>query len=127
MPIFRDQMFGFIFAIKEQRMMKSGTKTRKQIYQIVYQWQESGLSRQSFCEQENLSMSTFASWIKKEREQAQTVTQSLVPLQIEGYCSPIVSGIEVEYPNGVRLHLSSIPGEQELSCLIRIYNEPCFH
>ena len=107
--------------------MKSETKTRKQIYQIVSTWRDSGLSRQLFCEQEQLSMVTFASWIKKEREQTQTFTQSLVPLKIEGYCSPISNGFEVEYPNGVRLHLSAIPGEQELSRLIHIYREPCFH
>ena len=107
--------------------MRSETKTRKQIYQIVTQWQESGLSRQSFCEQENLSMATFASWVKKEREQAQTSTQSMVPLQIEEYFAPISNGVEIAYPNGVRLHLSAIPGEQELSRLIHIYREPCFH
>ena len=107
--------------------MQSETKTRKQIYQIVSQWQESGLSRQTFCEHENLSMATFASWIKKEREQLQPFTQSLVPLQIEEYLSPISNGFEVEYPNGVRLHLCAFPGEQELSLLIHIYREPCFH
>ena len=107
--------------------MKSKTKTRKEIYQMVSQWQESGLSRQSFCEQENLRMVTFASWIKKEREQSQPITQSLVPLHIEEYCSPLSSGVEIVYPNGVRLHLSSIPCEQELSRLIHIYREPCFH
>ena len=107
--------------------MKSETKTRKQIYQIVSQWEESGLSRQSFCNQEQLSMATFASWIKKEREQTQPFTQSLVPLQIEEYCASISNGFEVEYPNGVRLHLSAIPCEQELSRLIHIYREPCFH
>ena len=113
--------------LKRQRKMKSINKTRKQIYQIVYQWQESGLSRQAFCEQENLSMVTFASWIKKEREQAQPFTQSMVPLQIEEYLVPIShNGFEVEYPNGVRLHLSTIPGEHELSRLIHIYRELCF-
>jgi len=107
--------------------MKSETKTRKEIYQIVSTWRESGLSRQLFCDQEHLRMVTFASWIKKEREQSQPITQSLVPLQIEEYCAPLNSGFEVEYPNGVRLHLSSIPCEQELSRLIHIYREPCFH
>ena len=107
--------------------MKSETKTRKQIYQIVSSWRDSGLSRQSFCKQEQLSMATFESWIRKEREQSQPITQSLVPLQIGEYCSPLSSGFEIEYPNGVRLHLSAIPGEQELSRLIHIYREPCFH
>ena len=108
--------------------MKSESKTRKQIYQIVSTWRNSGLSRQSFCEQEQLSMATFESWIRKEREQSQPITQSLVPLQIEEYTAPIKSnGFEVVYPNGVRLHLSVIPGEQELSRLIHIYREPCFH
>ena len=107
--------------------MKSETKTRKQIYQIVSQWQESGLSRQSFCEQENLNMLTFASWIKKEREQSQPFNQSLVPLQFEEYCAPENNGFEVEYPNGVRLHLSGMPCDQELSRLIHIYRQPCFH
>ena len=72
-------------------------------------------------------MSTFESWIKKEREQSQPITQSLVPLQIEGYSSPTSNRFVVEYPNGVRLHLNSIPSEQELSRLIHIYREPCFH
>ena len=125
--IFQKQLIAFIFAIKKQRNMNSKTKTRKQIYQIVSQWQESGLSRQSFCEQENLNMVTFATWIKKEREQSQPFTQSLVPLQVEEYCTPTSNEFEVEYPNGVRLHLSSIPGDQELSRLIHIYREPCFH
>ena len=107
--------------------MKSTIKTRKQIYQIVSTWRESGLSRKLFCDQEQLSMVTFASWIKKEREQSQPITQSLVPLQIEEYCIPLNKGFEVEYPNGVRFHLSSIPCEQELSRLIHIYREPCFH
>jgi len=44
--------------------MKSETMTRKEIYQIVSQWQESGLSLQSFCELENSKMDTFATWIK---------------------------------------------------------------
>ena len=107
--------------------MKSETKTRKQIYQIVSTWRELGISRKAFCEQEHFKMDTFAHWIKKEREQSQTFTQSLVPLQIEEYSYPVSSGFEVEYPNGVRLHLSAIPGEQELSRLIHIYREPCFH
>jgi hypothetical protein len=107
--------------------MNSENKTRKQIYQIVSVWRESGLSRQTFCEQEKLSINTFANWIKKEREQSQTFTQSLVPLQIEEYCTTISNGFEVEYPNGVRLRLSAIPGDQELSRLIHIYREPCSH
>ena len=107
--------------------MVAKIKTRKQIYQIVTAWRESGLMRQTFCQQEQLSMATFASWIKKEREQIQPFSQNLVPLQIEEYCAPISNGFEVEYPNGVRLHLSAIPCEQELSRLIHIYREPCFH
>jgi hypothetical protein len=71
-------------------------------------------------------MVTFASWIKKEREQFQPIIQSLFPLQIEEYSSPISSGFEVENPNGVQLHLSTISGEQELIRLNHIYSEPCF-
>ena len=111
--------------------MVAKTKTRKEIYQILLAWRESGLMRQTFCDQEHLNVGTFASWIKKEREQSQSqtqpFTQSLVPLQIEDYCSHTSSCFEVEYPNGVRLHLSAIPCDQELSRLIHIYREPCFH
>jgi len=46
--------------LKKQRNMKSEITTRKQIYQIVFLCQKSGLSRQSFCEQRNLRMVTFA-------------------------------------------------------------------
>ena len=107
--------------------MKANNKTREEIYQIVQAWKDSGLTQQSFCQQEHLILITFSSWVKKEREHENLVPVSLVPLQIDEYCSPLSGSIEVEYPNGVRLRLSAMPSGQELSRIIHIYSEPCFH
>ena len=107
--------------------MKANNKTREEIYQIVQAWKDSGLTQQSFCQQEHLILITFASWVKKVRDQENAAPVSLVPLQIDGYCSPTSSGFEIEYPNGVRLRLSEMPSGEELSRIIHIYREPCFH
>jgi len=61
--IFHEQSIACLFAIKNQEIKKSETKTRKKNYQIVSDKCESGLSNQSFCENEQLIMVTIATWI----------------------------------------------------------------
>jgi len=49
---FQGQSIACNFAIKKQRNMKSETRTRNHIFNIVPERLESGLSLQSFCDKE---------------------------------------------------------------------------
>ena len=89
--------------------MKANDKTLEEIYQIVQVWKDSGLTKQSFCQQEQLILIYFFRWVKKGREHENVVPVSGMTLQIKGCCSLVSSGIEMEYPNGVRLRLNAMP------------------
>ena len=103
-------------------------KFRKEFCQIVDQWRRSGLTKDEFCQQNDYSLCTFNHWIEKEKKFLKVVSPTLVPLQIHDYHTfELSSGFEVEYPNGVRLRLNALPGNEELSRIIHIYGELCFH
>lgn len=101
-------------------------KDREEISEIVSRWRNGDLSRQEFCRAEHLSFCTFISWIKKIREQESAPLTKVVPLKIDGYSSGIQSCFEVEYPNGVRLRMSALPGSDELMRIIQIYPDHVF-
>lgn len=107
---------------------KTSRKSRKEFCQIVDQWRTSGLTRREYCQQEKYNSHTFNVWITKAQTNSPSEPLNLVPLQIhECHSFEASSGFEVEYPNGVRLRLSTLPGTEELSRIIHIYGEPCFH
>ena len=83
------------------------------------------MSRVEFCAQEKIHLDTFAGWIKKERDES-AAAQKLVPLQIDPRPEIQNCGFEIEYPNGVRLRLTAMPGLEELSGIVHLYREPCF-
>jgi hypothetical protein len=105
--------------------MKTVRRTRKEFCKIVQRWRSSGMSRVEFCTQEKIHLDTFAGWIKKERDES-AVAQKLVPLQIEARPEIHNCGFEIEYPNGVRLHLATLPSTEDLSRMVHLYREPCF-
>ena len=88
--------------------MNAKRKTEKEYCQIVNRWRNSGMSRASFCRQEKIHPTTFAGWIKMEGEDSPIAIPKLVPLQIEDARVAQLDRFEVEYPNGVRLHLATL-------------------
>ena len=106
--------------------MNAKRKTEKEYFQIVNRWRNSGMSRASFCRQEKIHPTTFAGWIKKEGGVSPIGSPKIVPLQIEDSRVAQLDRFEVEYPNGVRLHLATMPSIEELSGIVHLYREPCF-
>ena len=84
------------------------------------------MTRSAFCALEKIQPTTFASWIKKVGGELHVAAPKLVPLQIDDCRSIQVDGFEVEYPNGVRLRLGTLPSTEDLSRIIHLYREPCF-
>ena len=86
------------------------------MYPLVDAWYSSNQSKADFCRAQQLNIHTFTYWLQKYRIEKQASTSceastNFIALQV----SPsIESGVELCYPNGVRL---SITGEVSLSYL----------
>jgi transposase len=78
-------------------------KTKEEMRQLYAQWQQSGLSRQAFCKQENIHYATFHYW-HKQFNQLQDGGFSEVSL-----APPQTVSAELIFPSGVRMVFHSTP------------------
>ncbi len=74
---------------------------------LIGQWQESGKSQQTFCQEHDLTYTTFYYWLRRYRRKLEE--SSFLPIEISSG-----SHIEIRYPGGVVLQL---PAEVKLSTL----------
>jgi transposase-like protein len=74
---------------------------------LIEQWHESGKSQQLFCQEHNLTYTTFYYWLKRYRRGIDE--NSFLPVEVSSG-----SHIEIRYPGGVVLQL---PAETRLSTL----------
>jgi predicted acetyltransferase len=74
---------------------------------LIEQWQESGKMQQIFCQEHDLTYTTFYYWLKRYRRQMDE--SSFLPVEISSG-----SYIEIRYPDGVILQL---PAATRLSTL----------
>jgi transposase-like protein len=79
-------------------------RTREEMFPIVELWQQSGLSKKSFCKEQGIIKSVFLYWCRKYRDEYEP--DGFVPLTTGGPLSLTQSHfIEIQYPNGVVLRL----------------------
>ena len=103
-------LYEFILS-KKDRVMDQRTRMKAE----VERWRQSGLTQKEFCKELGMKVATFAYWVSRSKEENKTGFVRLRP----GQTDP-ASGIEITYPNGVRLKVSSFdPGV--LSRLIHLY------
>ena len=89
-------------------MKKQDRITRQtEMLSLIEQWQESGNSKQLFCQENNLTYTTFYYWLKRYRRGIDE--NSFLPVDVSSG-----SHIEIRYPGGVVLQL---PAETRLSTL----------
>ena len=84
--------------------MRNPVVLREQMFQMIEQWQQSGLTQKTFCQQQSVRYYVFHYWYKRYREQQadpQNSNSSFVKLQIAKPVSP--GSIEIYYPGGVRI------------------------
>lgn len=67
---------------------------------LIEQWQDSGKTRQIFCQEHDLSYTTFYYWLRRYRRQVEE--SSFLPIEISS-----LSHIEIRYPGGIILQLPS--------------------
>jgi transposase-like protein len=83
---------------------KQRRRSREEMFPVVEAWQQSGLSKKSFCEEQGIIKSVFLYWVRKYRDEHEP--DGFVPLTSGGALSLMQNySIEIHYPNGVVLKL----------------------
>ena len=84
--------------------MRNNPEVRHQMFQLIEQWKQSGLSKNAFCQQQSLKSHTFYYWYKCYRRQHETIdnnSEHFVKLKIE---KPVItSSVEIHFPGGIRV------------------------
>ncbi len=84
--------------------MHNQPEVREQMFKLIEQWQQSGLTQKAFCQEQSIRYYVFHYWYKRYREQdkaAQDNVTSFVKLQI---AKPASSGsVEIYFPGGIHI------------------------
>ena len=83
---------------------------------MVSDWERSGRSKKQYCRENGIAYSKFRYWSARSRE---GLTGPVGSVALER--PPVKEGIEVIYPNGVRLGLRAGGDLGLLSRLIHLY------
>lgn len=87
------------------------------MYSLIEQWQQSEKTQKSFCREKGIAYHVFIYWLKKYRLEKD---QSGEFLTMEFPNPQNQSGIEIQFPNGIVVHLPSTMDLNEIKKLIEI-------
>ena len=103
-------------------MKKNQKYTQEEMFLAIELWRESKLSQEQFCQRENISISTFQYWLKKQRDinvpkqepkKKKQSKETFIPVQVnEHLVESIEHHLEITYPNGVKL---TCPANMEIN------------
>jgi len=99
--------------------MRNNTEVRRQMFEMIEQWKQSGLSQKVFCEQQPIDFHKFSYWYKCYRRQHDTPVNSksgFVKLKIEKPTA--AASIEIHFPHGVQLFFHEPVSPDYLKTLI---------
>jgi len=86
---------------------------QEEMLSLIEQWQESGKTQQLFCQEHDLTYTTFYYWLRRYRRQLEE--SSFLPIGISSGCH-----IEIRYPGGVILQLPAATRLATLKQLLRL-------
>ena len=94
-------------------MSKNNTPTRRarEMFRVIEQFLSSNQSRQEFCQRHGIRYSTLHWWLGQYRQrngQSQHNTPSqkkFIPIELKPSAATNQPHYQIEYPNGVVLHL----------------------
>ena len=93
-------------------------KTRYQRYdwdEVFKDFESSGLSRSAYCKRENINLSTFRLAWRRAGKYKETISRK--PSFIKAEVESILSGVIVEFPNGVKVSNFPFDRIEDLACL----------
>ena len=88
-------------------------KRQVEMLSLIEQWQESGKTQQAFCQQNNLTYTTFYYWLKRYRRGVDE--SSFLPIEVSSG-----SYIEIRYPGGIILQLPAATSLSTVKQLLRL-------
>ena len=86
---------------------------QEEMLSLIEQWQESGKTQQLFCQEHDLTYTTFYYWLRGYRRQLDE--SSFLPVEISSG-----SHIEIRYPGGVILQLPAVTRLSTLKQLLSL-------
>jgi hypothetical protein len=102
------------FKPKTDDMKKQDRINRKEeMLSLIEQWHESGKTQQAFCQEHDLTFTTFYYWLKRYRRKIDE--SSFLPVEISSG-----SHIEIRYPGGVVLQLPAVTKLSTLKQLLSL-------
>ena len=89
---------------------------KEQMYALIREWEQSGLTRDQFCNDHNIRVSTFGYWRTKylRGENPETDSDFLPVYPAE------INQVEIQYPSGVILRLPAGICVSQIRSLINI-------
>lgn len=102
----------------EQKIMTRNKRSSEEWFSLISECQSSGLTVRDFCSHKGIHPSNFYYWVKRQRTSS---VHGFVPVTITKACnSALLPQVEIVYPNGVSLKLSSVSDMRMISQLIRL-------
>ncbi len=84
--------------------MRNTPGARRQMFDMIEQWKQSGLTQKAYCQQQSIKHYTFYYWYKCYRQQhpqMENNRSAFVKLQIAKSAS--TPSVEIYFPGGIRL------------------------
>ncbi len=97
--------------------------SKTEMYDLIREWESSGLSQELFLKEKKMVKSTFGYWRKKYLHDKKATTRpGFIPLHISDSNTTkpddVIGFIELTYPNGVQLKCSDQVDLSRLKTLI---------
>lgn len=95
------------------------------MYELVRSWREGAQTKSDFCKTVGINIHTFTYWVQKYQvyepsNPAGKSPQKFIPLQVKVPRPSTTPGLELIYPNGVRLCMPAQSDLNLVSALIKI-------
>jgi len=92
------------------------------MFAMIESWRESDMSQRAWCNQNNLSLSTFKYWQKIYDCSQRQSKSGFIELRTPAQTTRHGSGMIICYPNGVRLEIDAASSNPDLlKSLITIF------
>ena len=99
--------------------MRNNPEVRQQMFDMIKQWQQSGLSKKAYCQQQSVKHHSFYYWYKRYRQQHPDMdnkSSSFVKLKVE--MPSVTASVEIYFPGGIRLLFHDPVSSNYLKALI---------
>ena len=99
--------------------MRNDSELRRQMFEMIEDWQQSGLTKKAYCQQQSIKRHSFYYWYKcyrTEHENAGNNSGGFAKLKIDK--AVIAASVEIYFPSGVRLLFHEPVSSSYLKALI---------